>query len=84
MRSKTKKNKCDKFLKLMWSRSSVEGKRKRKVTTLETKLKVIEQFEKEKSQRAMAEQFNLAKSMISDIWKDREKIKKHVLIQSSL
>ena len=44
----------------MRSRSSVEGKRKCKVATLVMKLKVIEQLEKEKSQRAMAEQFNLA------------------------
>ena len=62
----------------MRARSSVLGKWKRKFATLETKLKVIEQLEKDKSQRAVAEQFDLAKSTISDIWKDREKIKKHV------
>ena len=49
----------------MRSRSSVEGKQKWRVATLETKLKVIEQLEKGKSQRAAAEQFDLAKLTIS-------------------
>ena len=46
--------------------------------TLETKLKIIAELEKDRSQRLVAEQFKVAKSTISDIWKDREKIKKHV------
>jgi len=51
----------------MQSRCSAEGKRKRKVATLEQKLKVIEHLENDKSQRVVAQQFNLAKSTVSDM-----------------
>ena len=44
----------------------------------EVKLKIIKELEEDKSQRLVAEQFKVAKSTISDIWRDREKIKKHV------
>ena len=55
--------------------ASVEGKRKRSVVTLETKLKIIVELEKDRSHRLVLEQFKVAKSMISDrsIWKDRER-----------
>ena len=45
--------------------ASVEGKRK-SVVTLETKLKIIAELEKDKSQRLVSEQFKVAKSTISD------------------
>ena len=41
---------------------SVEGKWKRSVVTLETKLKIIVELEKDRSQRLVAEQFKVAKS----------------------
>ena len=69
---------------LILKMASVEGKWKWKVAMLEMKLKVIEQLEKNKSQKALAEQFDLTKSMISDVWKDREDTCLRVLIQSSL
>ena len=50
----------------------------RSVVTLEVKLKIIKELEEEKSQKLVAEQFKVAKLMISDIWRDKEKIKKHV------
>ena len=58
--------------------ASSKGKRKRSVVTLEVKHKIIKEPEEDKSQRLVAEQFKVAKSMISDIWRDREKIKKHM------
>ena len=45
------------------------------------KLRIIEELEEEKSQRLIVEQFKYTKSMISDIWRDRGKIKKtHVVM----
>ena len=57
---------------------SSKTKQKRSVVTLEVKLKIIKELEEDKLQRLVAEQFKVAKSTISDIWRDREKIKKHV------
>ena len=58
---------------------SVKGKkRKRSVVTIETKLEIIEAIEKGKSQRRVAELFEIAKSTVADIWKDREKLKNFV------
>ena len=58
---------------------SVEGKkRKRSVVTIGTKLEVIEAIEKGKSQRRVADLFEIAKSTVADIWKDREKLKNFV------
>ena len=61
--------------------ATLKGKQKRSILTLEMKLRIIEELEEEKSQRLIVEQFKDAKSMISDIWRDRGKIKKtHVVM----
>ena len=45
------------------------------------KFRIIEELEEEKSQRLIVEQFKYTKSMISDIWRARGKIKKtHVVM----
>ena len=46
--------------------------------TNETKLEIIEAIEKGKSQRRVTELFEIAKSTVADIWKDREKLKNFV------
>lgn len=63
----------------MSSVSSTAGqKRKRTVVTLEKKLEIIAELKKGLSQRAVAEKFTIAKSTVSDIWKDRLKIEDRV------
>ena len=54
------------------------SKRKRNVLSLERKLDIIAQVRKGKLQRAVAKLFDPAKSMVGDIWKNRENIEKHV------
>ena len=54
------------------------SKRKRNVMSLERKLDIITQVRRRKSQRAVAELFDVAKSTVGDIWKSREKIGSHV------
>ena len=44
------------------------------VLSLEKKIEIIREIEKGKSQHRVAEIFELPKSTIEDIWKDREKI----------
>ena len=46
--------------------ASVEGKQKRSVVTLETKLKIIAELEKDRSQRLVAKRFKVAKSTIGN------------------
>ena len=55
------------------------SKRKRNVLSLERKLDIIAQVRKGKLQRAVAKLFDAAKSTVGDIWKNREKIERHVL-----
>ncbi len=52
--------------------------RKRKVITLESKIKIIEELTKGKSQRLVSNIFEVPKSTVADIWKLREKIQLHV------
>ena len=54
------------------------SKRKRSVVTLEVKLQIIAELKEGKSQRLVAELYNIPKSTIADIWKAREKIEMHV------
>jgi len=55
-----------------------EIKRKRSVLTLERKLEVIGEIQKGKSQRLVASVFDIPKSTVGDIWRERDKIKAHV------
>ncbi len=43
--------------------------RKRKVIMLESKIKIIEELKKGKSQRLVSNNFEVPKSTIADIWK---------------
>ena len=54
------------------------GKRKKEGCTLEKKLNIIGDLKNGKSQRLLASDFEIPKSIIADIWKDREKIESHV------
>ncbi len=54
--------------------AAVSKKRKRTVLTLEKKIEIIKALEKGSSQRVVGERFEVAKSTIADIWKDRKKI----------
>ena len=54
------------------------SKRKRNVLSLERKLDIISQVRKGKLQRAVAKLFDTARSTEGDIWKNREKIERHV------
>ena len=54
------------------------SKRKRNVVTLETKLQIIAELKEGRSQRLVAELYNIPKSTIADIWKIRDKIEQHV------
>ena len=54
--------------------NSVLQKRKRSVVTLDTKMKIIGEVKKGSSQKFVADKYGVAKSTVSDIWKDREKI----------
>ena len=54
------------------------SKRERNVLSLERKLDIIAQVRKGKLQRAVAKLFDAAKSTVGDIWKNREKIERHV------
>ena len=50
------------------------GKRKRAVRTLGKKLEIVHSLEKGASQRVVCKKFAVAKSTVTDIWKDRQKI----------
>ena len=52
--------------------------RKRRVITLEQKLKIIDDLKEGKSQRLVGDIHGVLKSTVGDIWKDRGKIKKYV------
>ena len=58
--------------------SSSTTKRKRSVLTLEKKLDIITELRKGKSVRSVSGLFEVPKSTVGDIWKDRDKIEKHV------
>ena len=49
-------------------------KRKRTVLTLEKKLEILKELQRGSSQRAVGDKFNVPKSTVADIWKDRQKI----------
>ena len=53
-------------------------KRKRNVLSLERKLDIIAQVRQGKLQGAVAKVFDMAKSTMGDIRKNREKIERHV------
>ena len=59
-------------------------KRKRSVLTLETKIEIIHELQKGSSQRVVAGIFGVAKSTVSDIWRDRKKIEDCVSTSESL
>lgn len=59
-------------------------KRKRTVVTLETKVEIIRRLEKNESQSELARQYNLGKSTISEIYKQKEKILEFVSKLDSL
>ena len=50
------------------------SKRKRSVMSLEKKLDIIAELRQGKSQRAVSNRFGVAKSMVGDIWKNKDKI----------
>ena len=50
------------------------NKRKHQSTNLEMKLNIIAELAKGKSQRLVSEIFQMPKSAVNDIWKQREKI----------
>ena len=52
--------------------------RKRRVITLDQKLKIIDDLKEGKSQRLVGDIHGVPKSTVGDIWKDREKIEKYV------
>ena len=52
--------------------------RKRRVITLEQKLKIIDDLKEGKSQRPVGDIHGVPKSTVGDIWKDRGKIEKYV------
>ena len=54
------------------------SKQRRSVLILEKKVEIIREIEKGKSQPCVAELFELPKSSVGDIWKDREMISYHV------
>lgn len=54
------------------------SKRKRRVITLEKKLEIIGEIQKGQSQRRVSELYDIPKSTVADIWKDREKIENFV------
>ena len=54
------------------------SKRKRNVLSLERKIDIIAQVRKGKLHRAVAKLFDAAKSTEGDIWKNKEKIERHV------
>ena len=58
--------------------SSSATTRKRSVLTLEKKLDIITELRKGKSVRSVSALFEVPKSTVGDIWKDRDKIEKHV------
>ena len=61
--------------------SSSTTKRKHSVLTLEKKLDIITELRKGKSVRSVSGLFEVPKSTVGDIWKDRDKIEKHVNCQ---
>ena len=54
--------------------ATASKKRKRITHSLETKLEIVKALEKGDSQRLVVQKFEIAKSTIADIWRDREKI----------
>ena len=54
------------------------NKRKHQSTNLEMKLKIIAELAKGKSQRLVSEIFQIPKSTVNDIWKQREKIQQFI------
>ena len=61
-----------------WSHSLKMATRKRRVITLDQKLKIIDDLQKGKSQRLDSDTYGVPKSTIGDIWKERDKIKNYV------
>ena len=53
--------------------AAVSHRRKQAVLTLRTKLEIVRALEKGSSQRVVGEKYGVAKSTITDIWKDRKK-----------
>ena len=53
-------------------------KRKHQAISLELKLNIIAELLKGKSQRLVSDIFQLSKSTINDIWRQREKIEQHI------
>ena len=51
--------------------------RKRRVITLEQKLKIIDDLKERKSQQLVGDIHGVPKSTVGDIWKDRGKIDKY-------
>ena len=66
------------------AQKSIPEKRKRSVMTFETKMKIIQEVQKGRSQRVVAERFGVAKSTVGDIWNDRQKIEDCVSSSESL
>ena len=60
------------------SRGMTSARRKCSIVTLEMKLDVIRMLEYGKFQRSVSAVFNIPKSTIADIWKQREKITAHI------
>ena len=56
----------------------IASKRKQNIQSLEKKLDIIEEIKRGKSQRAVAEYFQVAKSTVSNTWKSRERTDNHV------
>ena len=72
---------------VLFSLASSTTRRKRSVLTLEKKLEIIGELKKGKSLRCVSGLYDVPKSTVvshCDIWKDREKIEKHMTASNSL
>ena len=61
-----------------WSHSLKMATRKRRVITLDQKLKIIDDLRKGRSQQLVSDTYGVPKSTIDDIWKERDKVENYV------
>ena len=72
---------------VLFSLASSTTRRKRSVLTLEKKLEIMGELKKGKSLRCVSGLYDVPKSTVvshCDIWKDREKLEKHMTASNSL
>ena len=64
--------------------SAAGESRKRSILTLKKKLEIVQQLQQGKSQRLVADEFEVAKSTVCDIWKYRQKIEECIASSDSV